>query len=629
MSEANYGELWSSVREFLLVDVFRAETLLHTVSLCLIGTWFLRELTGVLPLDPVAELALNSVTLLAALLVVAVRKAPVVLRPSLAPVYRGYRALAARPALVAALAVFVAHVLLIARWDAPYNYHPGADEFVVPSMHLAELDLEAAVSNPNASQNPLFENQHVMYYVLVPFFALLDVVDVLRSTYDFFLAARLLNYAAAVGVVATTHRVAEELYDRRVALLAVGLLLASRQFALYALFVRPDVLLTLVVTALVYCFLRERDRTQFRALLVGALVGLGAAFKPYALAFVLPFAYLLVTDAVADADVSRLVRESAGLFSAFLVVFHAGRFYHNYATLRFGSGFRTSIDRASTATSLYPDPGGPLQQLAFTFTLHSWWNGLLFAVAAVVGLAYVLATVRRPASRVIALFVVPFVLLMGVQVVQSGRYFLPVLPLVATAVAAAALATYRSDLRIGRVVSVVFVALLVAQMAFVSLAWTNSLTTADPRTQTADWIEANVEEGAHLSYLITTSWQRPRVDESAYRLHPVDGDTEYLVVATSDFHRVRYYAAQNYSEAKMERLMDRPERKLAVAAQLFDDEPGLTLDGREYRRVTSFEKTQRFAGVRRNDYHPHPASWDVWAVTNPKELIVYRRVTES
>jgi len=604
------------------------DTLVTVVALLLVGTWFLREVFGVLPLgSPRDDLLFNVVVLAAAIAALRVTGAagdPIL---GLWRTVRTNVTLRGDPWLLLVVTLFLLKMLAVVSWDLPYHYHPGDDEYIVPSMYFSRFDISAAITNPNRSQNPLFDNQHLMYYVLTPYYLLLNVGGLLGRVPDYYLAARLLNYGFATLVVVLTYVNAKKLFGRTAAVAAILPLPLTRQFGHYALFMRSDVLLTLLASVLLLAFVVLARTDRQNHVVPGILVGLGTALKPYALVFLLPFGLLVLADLVDDADYRGAAYRAAQLATGTLVAFHFGRFYHTYLVQGLGAGFLTSIGRASSAHALYPDPGGLLERMAFTVTLLRWWNGVTLTALLLVGLVVLALVVRRRnrlgAVAVLA-FVLPLSLVVGAQVVKSGRYWLPILPIALVGLGGAFAHLYeRRPPVVKGVVVVLFVASLV-QPALITGAWTYTLTQEDHRTQARDWVVEHAEPGSDVSFHSFPSWQKPRIPRDRYDVHVANDETDYLIVTLGSYHRVKYYVEEGYSSERVGRFVDHPMRAMNVTRQVFDGGETLTVNGRRYERVAVFRKDQEFLGYSLDDYHRHPASFDVWGVTHPLPVYVYR-----
>ena len=194
----------------------------------------------------------------------------------------------------------------------------------------------------------------------------------------------------------------------------------------------------------------------------------------------------------------------------------------SWIDLTLNPSFRDALDaqrQAASGAGLYP----PAYQWLLSPRVWSpfenlvvWQLGIPFGIAALVGLAVLVASIGRIALRWIAqrgrdlqpaeilklttqLMVVGFALTVflyfGAQFVHSGRYLLPMVPLLAVAAAygVVALTGERARLRLG--VS----AVLVATTALYAVAFTHVYMAPNTRLAATTWLNEHVPAGATIA----------------------------------------------------------------------------------------------------------------------------------
>lgn len=539
--------------------------------------------------------------------------------------------------VVLIIGCFIVAMLSVVSWDLPHAYHPGDDEYVVPSMHMANGRLDTALKNPNLSQNPLQDNQHLMYYVLTPTFFFMKPIGLwlwgaaTDPQAPYFFIARLLNYGLAGLVIFVTYLSSKVLFGRRVALVAAGLLAGSKLLVHYSLYMRSDILLTLFVAILVLLAALALRHGYRNYLLFGALVGLGLALKPYMLVFLAPVVFFLVLDFIQRPDVKQWFRSSALVFGGMLLLFHLGRFYHNYVVEFFGTGFGHALAHSGGGHyGLYPSVGMDLlNKWVFSGELLSMWTGIPFMGAVVAALiAMVVVGLRgRKSELFLAVTAIPAYFFLASQLVQEGKFFLVVYPLLVVAVAwfcVDLLARYT----LSRIGGMILLAVVGIQFLYLSGGKLALLREPDVRTVAADWIEQNIDPGSNLSMLGGVGWQLPPVDRQAYGRVAVGPTTDYVVIPSSVYHKVEYFLEnpESYRSSDWAPRKEPGARVVLITESIRGQSEILQINRERFTLVQVIKKPQLFLGLTYNEHFTHPASWELWGVNNPLPIYIYKRL---
>lgn len=606
---------------------YAVDPLLNAVLCLFVGVWFLKEIFVPSLLNGFANLTFNVAVISLSVLTLA-NNSPA--RPQLfayASQVKDELVSGSDWIILFFLLLFGTEMALVVEWDLPYHFHPGDDEYIVPSMYLSQFDVHQVITNPNRSQNPLYENQHLMYFILGPYFLILRLVGLVSVPADYYFAARVLNVLFAGLILLLTYFSAKAIGGRRAAAVSVLLLVISRQFLNYSLFMRSDIILTLLVLGCFTIYILQDSATVTDYLSIGALLGLATALKPYSLLFLLPFGtYILIESRFLDRP-TEFTSKSAAVLAPLILFFQLGRSYHNFYNYTLGGGFHRAVETASSLDPRYPGSQTSLQNLAFTLEFEGWWQGEAFVLLVVLAIGFLLYRHEQRGDVILPVFVLPYFVYMGSRNVISGKFFLVLLPYVSIAGGLFFSRVVSSRLTVNRVAVALLLLACTSQMAFISGAWVNSLTDEDIRVESAEWVRENVEEGSHVSISGRTSWQEPPISGERYAVHRENANTDYLVVLVSDYHRYRYYIENNYTRGEMARYFGEvPTRRLEMTREVFYERDGsVSIDGRRYILVKQFRNNQSLFGMSRSDYRTHPATWDIWAIVNPIEIKIYRR----
>ncbi len=319
-----------------------------------------------------------------------------------------------------------------------------------------------------------------------------------------FLVARVTVAIVSTAAVGLLYVAGARLLDRRVGLVAAGVLAVAFLPVFYAHLALNDALalapaaLSLVGAAGVLRHGRARDYA-----LAGVGLGLACSTKYTAGIVFLP---LVAAAALAPTPRRRAARNLALAIGAALVVALAANPYAVLDAPAFLSGLSHQA-AASGVGKLGLTEGGGHRYYLWTLT---WGLGWVPALAAVAGAAWLAA--RRP--RVAALLVpapVAFILYMGAQDRYFGRWLLPVLPILCLLAAAGAVALAdalgRRGAPRGPALAVAAVA-LGAQGLLFSLHDDLVLSAPDTRAAARAWLADHVPRGTAIVVepVVTDAW---------------------------------------------------------------------------------------------------------------------------
>jgi len=332
----------------------------------------------------------------------------------------------------AALGVLLAGAFVLRVWGAshglPYAYNADENAHFVPK----------AIGFFGHSWNPdYFVNPPAFTYLLHLVFAVWygGRAGVSRTfatdPTSVFLLARVIAALLGAGGVGLLYAAGARLFDRRVGLLAAGLLAVGFLPVFYSHLALNDVpTLVGVCLALIGIGGIVRRGATADYVLAGVGLGLGCATKYTAGIVLLP----LVAAAFARGrpPLGRLALSGAVALGTFIVA-------NPYALLDF-SGFVDGLNHQSTAADEVGGKLGLTQRSGVWYYLWTltWGLGWVPALAAAAG-AVVLAWQRPRLFWVLVPAPVLFLLFMGTQGRYFGRWLLPVFPIVCLVAAYAAM----------------------------------------------------------------------------------------------------------------------------------------------------------------------------------------------
>jgi hypothetical protein len=630
--------LWHNLGQYLRHELWSRSNLVYLATVVMVVFWLSKEVTG-LALPGVLESFVNFSVVACASLVVVQQLLQRRGRQETDPtVWQEFR-LALTPRqdwpVALAIALFLGPLLLVVSWDLPYAYHPGDDEYVVPAMHFANARFETAIENPNLSQNPLDENQQLMYYLLTPvFFALKPLGlalwgDATIATAPYFFLARLLNYLIGCLLLWVTYAVAKMLFNRRSATLAVILLAGSKLVMHYALFMRSDLFLTFLVGIVLLVGAIGLRSSYRNFLLLGVLIGLGTGLKPYMLALFLPVIFLMGRDHWRQPNWGAWFERSATVLGGFLVAFHLARFYHNYVVQQFGAGFADSLEHSGGGHyGYYPSVGLDLiHRWGFGLELLAMWAGVAVVAAGVSAIIWLLIRRDRLPGLYLLSVILPVAVILGSQLVQEGKFYLIIWPALMVAIGVLLSDLLSDRRRILRLVGLAVATVLLTQSYFLSYGKLWLLQSGDLRAEAAKWITTHIPPGASIAMLGNVGWQDPPIDRSKYENARISPATDYVVIPSSVTAVVQYWLAHPEQFAVSDWLPGNPpgEQRVTMAKAVRDQAPVIEIRQQQFRLVQVISKEQSAFGLPYDEYFDHPASWELWSVNNPMPILIYER----
>jgi 4-amino-4-deoxy-L-arabinose transferase-like glycosyltransferase len=366
----------------------------------------------------------------------------------------------------------------------PYAYNLDERAHFVPhAVAMTGGDL-----NPGYFINPPF-----LTYMLALWFSIVHLGGVEQWFADepgaVFLAGRWIAVFFGVGSVAATYFAAKAWLDRRVGLVAAAIMAVAFLPVFYsrlALNDGPGILpcaLALWASAVV---LRTGSH---RALLAGgACVGLAASLKYSDGAIVIALVAAAFLGPMSVRDAFKWLALAALISIATVIVTNP------YLFADWGT-FTHDLNRQRKFASGPPLLGQPERNGWWYYITSSRWAlGIVPSLLAVAGGIALLVKGKRREALVLGSLVVLYWLYMGSQSRFYARWMLPLYP------ALAMLAAYAISLVRQKVVFGVLVALTVATAAFPTIRNAVVLGREDTRTETREWLVANVPAGTKVAF---------------------------------------------------------------------------------------------------------------------------------
>jgi len=454
------------------------------------------------------------------------------------------------PAAILALILLVAFGLRV--WSLghglPYAYNLDERAHFVPhAVAMTTGDL-----NPGYFINPPF-----LTYILAGWLSVIHLGGAEQWFADdagaVFLAGRWISVFFGVGTVAATYFAGRAWFDKRAGLVAAAIMAVAFLPVFYsrlALNDGPGILpcaLALWASAVVL-----RTGSTKALLAGGAAVGLAASFKYSDGAVVIALvAAAFLSPLSFKAAVKGLVL--AGLVALATVIVTNPYLFADWDT------FLDDLDRQRKFAGGPPLLGQPERNgWWYYLTSSTWAFGWLPGVFAVCGGVILLIKGRRKEAIVLGALVVLYWLYMGSQSRFYARWMLPLYP------ALAILAGYAlTQLKSTKVVAVV-ATLVVLVTAIPTIRNAIVMGREDTRTQTRNWLVANVPQGTKVSFepIAPTEWYGSTPGGGA-KAHPVQqwerfNRTDAIIAEVAREHSGARRTAnfQNYERTLTPALID-------------------------------------------------------------------------
>ncbi len=407
------------------------------------------------------------------------------------------------PAALLALILLIAFGLRV--WSLghglPYAYNLDERAHFVPH----------AVAMTSGDLNPgYFINPPALTYLLAAWLELIHLGGVEQWFADdpggVILAARWISVVFGVGAVAATYAAGKAFFDRRAGLVAAAVMAVAFLPVFYsrlALNDGPGVLpcaLALWASAIV---LNTGSRKALLA--AGACVGLAASLKysDGAIVVAVIAAALLSPLSFKEAFKGLVL---AGLISIAVVIVTNPYMFADWAT------FTHDLDRQRKFAAGDPLLGQPERNGWLYYVSSSRWAlGILPGLLAFAGGITLLIKGRRREAVVLGSLVVLYWLYMGSQSRFYARWMLPLYPALAILAAYALTLIRKNALLVGATV------LALLPTAYTTVRNAIVMGREDTRTQTRNWLVANVPAGAKVSF-------EPIAPSEWYGVTPGGGD---------------------------------------------------------------------------------------------------------
>jgi 4-amino-4-deoxy-L-arabinose transferase-like glycosyltransferase len=318
-----------------------------------------------------------------------------------------------------------------------------------------------------------------------------------------YLIPRLISVTAGVLTIPVLYGVSNELFSRRVALLASAFLTVAFLHVRDSHFGVTDVSMTLLALCAFWAAVRceTRGPTPARAALTGLMCGLAASTKYNAALIMLPAGVAILHRTLWEQPRSprTAIRAFASLLACATVAFVAGTPFAVLDHEAFMAGV-TAI-RGHLAAGHVVMARGWTYHAAFTFR---YGLGVPLSVAAVLGAGW-LVTQGRWKALLVLVFPVVYYAVLGSGRTVFVRYMMPLVPFLCLTAALAVdrVATFlgaQFKLRVaGEAVAVALLtAMVAAPTATTSIAFDRLMTERDTRVLGENWIASRFPNGATI-----------------------------------------------------------------------------------------------------------------------------------
>ena len=414
-----------------------------------------------------------------------------------------------RKLFITVLAMTIA-ALVLRLWGVgfglPQEYHID-EHFYYPhawSMGQGQLVLPDQAHGPSLYLGLLLIGQKTMQLAFFPQLSNAEF-GALRDTnpWPYLLSARIISAVLGALTIPIVYLLARRFRDRTLGIVAATLMTVLFFHVRDSHFGVPDTLTTLFAAATVWLSVRafqtQRSLDLFGAGLFAGLAT-GAKYTTIIVAIAVIVAALL-TGTTWRQRLKRLLVAALGMLAGFIIgypnlLLNPAIFIKDISFLfaRVGEGFE--------GWRIVPD-----NSAIFYLDTLVWSTSLVAVILTVVGL--IAALMRHRAEDLILIsFPLAYFVVMSLSQGHFGRYMLPILPMLAVLIADAGwqvvpqlVRRWRSPLALKVAQPIGLAALLLVFLPNLlnSLRFDWVLTQADTRTQSKQWIEANIAAGSRIA----------------------------------------------------------------------------------------------------------------------------------
>ncbi|HXB14554.1 MAG TPA: glycosyltransferase family 39 protein [Solirubrobacteraceae bacterium] len=388
------------------------------------------------------------------------------------------------------------------RQGLPFAYNADEADHFVP--HAVQM-FEEGTLNPHYFANPPGFTYVLHFLLEVSYGGAAAVLHAYRTDPEaVYTLARVAGAVLGTLALWLLYGAGARLFGRAVGLLAAAIEAVAFLPVFYAHLALNDVptlaplTLSLLGSAGVLRHGRVRDHV-----LAGIGLGLACATKYTAGIVLLP--YLVAAGGrLLDGPAGRERRRTlAGAAAMAVCAIGAFAIANPYSLLDYSAFHRELVHQSTLSAEAQGKLGAPNQGgLVYYLWSLTWGLGWVPALAALAG-AVLLALRDRRAALMLVPAAVAYLLFMGTEGRYFGRWLMPILPILCLLAAFAAREAVtavrrRAGPRATVAVAALLVAALLAQGLYYSVHSGQVLSRADTRTQTRDWMVANVPRGAKV-----------------------------------------------------------------------------------------------------------------------------------
>ncbi|RKU20350.1 hypothetical protein C6503_06040 [Candidatus Poribacteria bacterium] len=483
------------------------------------------------------------------------------------------------------------------------------------------------------------------FYIIAAVGKLLSIVGLDPTEARVILLARCINTLLSTATLWLTYSIGKHADNRRVGQIAAGLLAISMLHATNeSRFALVDIPATFCVTLFLWRVMRARVSSTVltfpTAVWLGVIAGVGCTVK-FTTVFVCLSLFIFIRSEHFYRALATFIGISILTFTLLCPYWFIdllsptwNLFFEDfwYEATHYHRGHFGLISSAES---------GLLQRFAYLWVLLKWGMGLPLALLVAFGVLHAIISLKRKTNRApilegLLLFVIPYLLFIGIHKIKFTRHLLILYPAL-TVLAAIALASlpsavgglfkfvYRSSQHLvekrprqhdmfgrwgyGVVTGVVVLYSFVYTAAFAAVMLTQST-----RIAAAEWVAVHVppEDSISRAPLILFDWLLPDLD-----LETEDEDAKWVLILVPDLEVFQKHQKQpqHYQNEDWYPLgeIELAETLAFYARVLGEESP--------YELHKTFRCTPKFLGIRISD---NRAPFPMRALAHP-ELLLYRR----